>query len=654
MAGKHNTDPLDFLYEELPPDKMAEARAHLAQCDKCRDETAAIRQLVKTYRDADQPAPPPGLAEKVAAQAMAAAAAPVAAAAAVAPEAEQEEPVRDLEFERLKQEILAESRPGWRAWLFHPAWTVAASVLLICTVLMYISPRRDAVFSPPPPEILPAPAAAPAAASRQRESLPALPRPTLRAKTYSTEQQPVPPLLREAEVLEQQPLPEPAPPPPAAPAAAATAGGLPRDQAGQEAVPVLSPSSPAPPPPHLALPAPESELPAAASAPVFYGGSDAYAPEPSPPPSASALPDMSLPAAPPSPAGTDPMLEEEKAQRDTLSGEKLARDIVDRGFHDAPAVPLQTPEADDMADEIATPAPDQPERAPVIIDMVGEFEPPQLIERPTPIDTVKLARDLTFLAGMQIGNNELSDAWITVGMLRKYDPEKANELTLVLRELEAQQEASENDTPAEPTEPEDPEPEPLEQPAIIPEPSEPAAPESEPESIGSPAPSEAVASPIEEPAAAPARPESPSELDPVENSVDEIAGLSTETETTPNTEISVQEPEPASALVYEPETAVIVIEPEVISPDEPAIVGQGVLIEPEPEFVQEVEIAETPVIAPDVPKSSPDAFPPTLGEMQSARPAQPAPAPERNRFRWFQPREPGYSRFTTDPYWRRD
>ncbi len=648
MAGKHNTDPLDFLYEELPPDKMAEARAHLAHCEECRDETAAIRQLVKTYRDADQPAPPPGLAEKVAAQAMAAAATPVAAAAP--PEPEQEEPVRDPEFDRLKEEILAESRPGWRAWLFHPAWTVAASVLFICTVLIYISPRRDAMFNPPLPESRPAPAFAPAAAPRQRESLPALPRPTLRAKTYSTEAQPVPPLLREAEVLEQQPLPASAPPPPA-PAAAPSAGALPREQSEQGSVPA-PPRAPAVPQPHLATPTLESEEPAAASAPVFYGGSDAYAPEPSLP-EASAMPDMLLPAAP-SPAMPDQAPAEESAQRDTLSGEALARDIVDRGFHDAPAVPLPSPVADSAAAESATPAPARAERAPVIIDMVGEFEPPQLIERPTPIDTVKLARDLTFLAGMQIGNNELSDAWITVGMLRKYDPEKVNELTHVLRELEAQQEAAdaalekrpEQDIPAEPAELEEPQSDPI----------EPSAIDSEPEPI---APSETqVDASADESAEEPFAPESPPESDPVEKIVDETGGLSTETDTAPKTEFSSQEPEFAPAPVIESEPVVIVTEPIEepvrISPADTVAVEKAVLPEPEPEPVQEAEMAEPPVIAPDVPKSSPDAFPPTLGEMQSARPAQPAPAPERNRFRWFQPREPGYSRFTTDPYWRRD
>ncbi len=284
MASEHILEPLDYLYEELPPERMAAVRQHLADCPRCRKELRSIRETVKTYRQAAPPLPPAGLAEKTAALALAAVregrsspsaatvAQPVAAslpqstvgnptaskpvaddftaagsthavpaavlsasatahATATAPGPVhwyRETPVvdanttahentsggsgptvpvadalavtyvkpaapvsaagfdfsRDIpkavatvaassssdatstilspagpaagvakksgnisqeemeaEFARFKAEVMREIPRGWRSWLYHPAWTVAASVIFLCSLLMHLSPR---------------------------------------------------------------------------------------------------------------------------------------------------------------------------------------------------------------------------------------------------------------------------------------------------------------------------------------------------------------------------------------------------------------------------------------------------------------------------------------------------------------------------------
>lgn len=312
MHNNHPGDPLDFLYEELSPEAMAEARAHLGGCEECKRETAAFRDMVKLYRSAPAPAAPDGFAEMIAARAHERAEAERAAAAA--PVSDAPVPASDGEFAAMKRDVLAETPHGVRRWLFHPAWTVAASVLLICTAMMYISPRRDRLFNMSEPERT-ALSAPPVASPRRAQREPA------------------------ARKAPPEPLP-----------------------------PALEPRS-------RALPAP-----APASAPML-----------------------------------------EQAQAQAVVAEEMAE-----------AAPMQVP---------PVPVRDLPlvpgGESAVIVEMPEGFVPPQLIERPTPVDTVKLARDLAFLAGMQIGNDEFSDAWITIGLLRKYDVEKADELTAMLIELES-------------------------------------------------------------------------------------------------------------------------------------------------------------------------------------------------------------------------
>ncbi len=193
MTGDHITEPLDYLYEELSPEGMAEARRHLASCPDCRREMRAIRETVKLYREVPRPTAPDGLAERTAAAALAGlarpAAAPAASATSVAtvasnaPAASAGQPVTagqpaqaamaapagpvapsadtapvlypppprtplpypdmEKEFARLKEEVMRDAPKGLRSWLFHPAWTVAASVIFLCALLMHLSPRMQ-------------------------------------------------------------------------------------------------------------------------------------------------------------------------------------------------------------------------------------------------------------------------------------------------------------------------------------------------------------------------------------------------------------------------------------------------------------------------------------------------------------------------------
>ncbi len=203
MTGDHITEPLDYLYEELSPEGMAEARRHLASCPDCRREMRAIRETVKLYREVPRPTAPDGLAERAAAAALAglarpaaapaasattatpvASAAPVASAISTAPAASVGQtvtavqpaqattsapagpavpsadtvpvlypppprtplpyPDMEKEFARLKEEVMRDAPKGLRSWLFHPAWTVAASVIFLCALLMHLSPRMQA------------------------------------------------------------------------------------------------------------------------------------------------------------------------------------------------------------------------------------------------------------------------------------------------------------------------------------------------------------------------------------------------------------------------------------------------------------------------------------------------------------------------------
>lgn len=141
----HLTDPLEYLYEELSAEQMAEVRKHLAACAACRADMRSVRETVKQYRRIEKPSAPIGLATRTARRALESigrgAARPVPPAPKTAPPAID----LDREFARLKEEVLREIPKGWRTWLFHPAWTVAAAVVFACAVLIHFSPRMNPV-----------------------------------------------------------------------------------------------------------------------------------------------------------------------------------------------------------------------------------------------------------------------------------------------------------------------------------------------------------------------------------------------------------------------------------------------------------------------------------------------------------------------------
>lgn len=91
-----------------------------------------------------------------------------------------------------------------------------------------------------------------------------------------------------------------------------------------------------------------------------------------------------------------------------------------------------------MADAVAMEQSDEESRPPVVISGVVLDEPPQLIERPTPVDTSRQLVDLAFLLGLQIGHGEIDDALVTLELLRKLDPAMAAEAFAALKEREAE------------------------------------------------------------------------------------------------------------------------------------------------------------------------------------------------------------------------
>lgn len=163
MADKHIDEPLDYLYEELPPEGMAEVRDHLAECPQCRADMRSIRETVKTYHQAARPAPPSGLARRAAVRALKEAREQSASVdadtivsrslSAALPDTatgsrdtktrdEATQAMIEKEFARLKQEVMGEMRVGgWRSWLFHPGWAIAAGVLFVFSILIVHSPR---------------------------------------------------------------------------------------------------------------------------------------------------------------------------------------------------------------------------------------------------------------------------------------------------------------------------------------------------------------------------------------------------------------------------------------------------------------------------------------------------------------------------------
>lgn len=556
MSSDHLNEPLDYLYEELPPERMAEVREHLAACPECREELREIRETVKAYRLAPRPAPPAGLAARAAARALREAGEPDelrddgrerADGETVAAAPLLQEPAIDTneaEFDRLKEEILGEKRGGWRLRLFHPGWAVAASVLFILSVLIHVSPRSNRWSADLPAstpvqhrELPPAPA------------MPApepLPEPTPAIRQQPTDFQPVPPILRQAEKLEKQlakgtPRQEPAPELPSlsgwndqTPAAASLDGAL--AGPGSVSIPALTEEA--------ATPSEEAEQ-------LFR---DMHPPQaPAAAPKASLRPPSSVSGAMPK-ATT----ERDRAREPSAT--------------DAGPAPITLPPPGMSASE--TPGV-------VVYDLrYDAATPPQLIERPTPVDVEQSILNLGTLAGMHIALGEYHEARKIIDLLSRLDAEKARSLDDLLRKAQLPVDASEASTAA-----------------------------AMPYAAGVAAEAE-TAAPLSPPAGAPTATDkyySPP-ASPGYNSDDAPAS-------------GGQPPDPAPSAS------------EPISSAADAI--------PASAFDYPV-VSSEPVVAPNVPKRSPDAVPPTLWESarRGRRPAADAA-------------ENGQSRpFTTDPYYR--
>lgn len=623
MPGDHLQDPLDYLYEELPPEKMAEARKHLAECQECRAEMRAVRETVKLYREAGKPATPPGLAARAAARALEAARAeqtpaddadrsesaaqpevavqPDGAArseAMVQPEVvarpdsprsldpvsenlermlrEQQSKISreslDAEYNRIREEVLGEvGKKTWRGWLFHPAWTVAASVIFICALLIQFSPRMNR------PEVLYLPAARDGEAAkriRERERLPAAT--VILDDSAVVPAAGAPAILGEAEALNASPI---APPPTSIPA------------------PVPAPSS-APAQARSTTPQPFSARAAQSGDPVSAAVS---VKDDIQPPTATAteknLPRRSdhttgfLVAAPAEPAAVaEPAPAENAEHAENVEDTEDETPVVSEAIESVDSI-----ESTDSTESVESTESTE-EVGPVIMDMFP-MEPPQLIARPTPINVPERIQTLTTLAALQMANGEYEDAWKSVRLLEGYDKDAARNLAEVLAEIEkaALAEAEKNPTtedargqdeepPAAPAVPEPEEEEKSEtapEPETEPEPEVKMAPatEEKEESTSSVEAVEAVA----EPEAEKEEPESPAEA------VEAAAELETEQE---------EEPEPSA------EAAQTQSDDQSGTAVETAVEKEGEAEEvfaPIDPYKEEPEAAPQPVVAPPAP-----------------------------------------------------
>ncbi|MCD8139261.1 MAG: zf-HC2 domain-containing protein [Planctomycetaceae bacterium] len=528
----HLRDPLDYLYEELASEGMAEVRRHLAECPDCRADMRAVRETVKAYRRAGGPTVPDGLAVRAAMKALEAARAAEAEAAA-APPAPDPVPVvaapvapappprtpappspslekvtegleqvlrieqsrvstenLEKEYRRIREDVLGEvQQKTWRTWFFHPAWTVAASVVFICALLMHISPRMNRPGYYPPS--VPARDDAATRQIRERERLPAAAPKQREAPAPIPAEAPI--VLREAEAMNEPPalpaLPAPAP----SPARAQPSPRMARDAAVPAAAASPAPPAPVPPPEEPAVPQSQPALAAEASV-----AAEAE-------PAAAAEPD----------AGEEPAVPEIDASVLTESLEEFLPEGAVTSGGDAP----------------------------VIVDML-QMEPPHLIERPTPINVPERIQSLTTLAGMQMANGEFEDAWASVRLLEAYDTDAARNLAEILTGMEEAAKArreeavadaeavAAGETAAAPAAATEAAPA-LESPPLqsgpapeavaMPEPVEAPVPEPSPEPAASPIPSEPSATPAGEaepvPPAEPAAPEPSADRGTGENEV---------------------------------------------------------------------------------------------------------------------------------------
>lgn len=470
MTPEHLDDPLDYLYEELPADRQAEAKHHLAACPVCREEMKKVREAVKTYRSASRPVPPAGLAARAAAEALRQAnhfpetAEPVLALAAeiAVPE---ETTDSDKEFARLKEEVLSEiKRSRWRDWLFHPVWTLAAMVVFICSVLVHLGQT-------PPPSL------APLSQSQERARQTSLPReklppPQARQPRRQTSPAPTSPTLSEAEAWQEDLAPEPAPMPAQRKAAAAmersAAASAPLSPvAPPPPAPSIGDFSPAPTPPRVHVRPPmeassESAAAAAEEAPAFFdgglpppaadsmtlSGDTSFSVQTPSLPSYAPLPSMAIPAQ--TPAGSATVSPPASATISTAK--EAAGPSAPPALTGALALPL--PDIPVMgwnwAAEEAAETSDQAEwRDLEAAATMSMNELPRLVERPSPIDTEKLALDLATQAGINIGSGDWELAREAVALLRKYDPQKAAELAALIDTLSQTMTSAEAETPVQ-------------------------------------------------------------------------------------------------------------------------------------------------------------------------------------------------------------
>ncbi|MDR0363321.1 MAG: hypothetical protein LBJ46_11665 [Planctomycetota bacterium] len=424
----HLQDPLGYLYEELSPEDMTRARAHLTECRDCLREIKAIRETVKTYRALPRVRTPLDLRAGVMERIRDLDRQPVDAeidpprvvGETVAPSPSLLPSVLYDE----KEQIESLRRFRWRMWFFHPAWTVAASVVFICALLVHLSPRRGLWFD----DGTPRQATADASVQRERASAsaPSTPRED-QAKTArpasgkaGPASEPIPPLPPvDAEyppslVLESSPNKAAASyprvdeilssitPSRVAPGAAAPFDGahdLPESVAPATAMPSPAPAVRAASRPQAEYPRRAPEYGLVPEAAVAYGENLAHQ-------------EMLHPSDPASIVGLSPGHE--------LDEEALtALDSLARTYSFSPAAP-----------------PPGSAPGPVLHDsFLSPDDPPVIVPRPTPLDSGAHAIDLAFLAGLQMGLGEFSEASKTIELLMAEHPAAAGKLVRMLDDM---------------------------------------------------------------------------------------------------------------------------------------------------------------------------------------------------------------------------
>lgn len=463
MAEKH-PDLLDYLYEELPPREMTEARTHIANCPHCLEELKNLREPVKHYRDIARPAVPMGLAERTEAKALGAvppvealtefehaslaeAAKPlVAAAPASVPTPAQPASQKPESAESVQREI--EELKAKRSWFFHPAWTVAASVFFIFAIVIHFSPRgsgwhgRENTEATTTTSSFEEERSQPAGAApynaveadtlRGAEPLPALPQ---QESLEAPGELPKPASLSIAETLMQEApviVPEKLPSmnksavaaqrtavPSTSPAPTVPAAPPPPIQAIiPDTEPAFAPAAPAPPAPAFDATLPYS---ATMAAPAYSGSGD------------DSQVEVAVPSAPPPETGLSSNAFE--AFVEELADQPVAiqpvpdepKDILTLDPAELEALLSRHGKEDAVSGDVG------------IVDMTGFGQPPQLVERPEGVDKNEIIRNLIFLIGVHLGEKEFDEARQGIDLLRRYEPEQANRFAAMLVDLETTQ-----------------------------------------------------------------------------------------------------------------------------------------------------------------------------------------------------------------------